>query len=53
MRLSVSTYAICILFISFSTICPGDLLIEIVFNFLQAFEENSPFAANKTALFDS
>ena len=49
MRLSASIYAICILFISFSTICAlipsWGFLIEIVFNFLQAFEENSPFCS--------
>ena len=57
MRLSFLIYAICILLISFSTICTQILswrfLIEIVFNFLQAFEEKSPFAAYKTALFES
>ena len=57
MRLSASIYAICILLISFSIICAlissWRFLIEIVFNFMQAFEEKSPFAANKTALFES
>ena len=57
MRLSASIYAICILLISFSTICAlipfWRFLIEIVFNFLQAFEEKSPFKEYKTALFES
>ena len=57
MRLLASIYAIYILFISFSTICTlipsWQFLIEIVFNFLQAFEENSPFTEYKTAMFES
>ena len=57
MQLSASIYAICILLISFSTICAlipsWRFLIEILFNFLQAFEEKSLFAAYKTALFES
>ena len=45
MRLSASIYAICILLISFSTICAlipsWRFFIETVFNLLQAFEEKN------------
>ena len=57
MRLSVSISAICNLFVSFSTTyalipCLGFLIVRVI-NFLQAFEENSPFAAYKTAQHES
>ena len=57
MPLSVSISAICCLFVSFSTICAlipcWGFLIVCFISFLQAFEENSPFAAYKTALLES
>ena len=45
------------LFVSFSTICAlipcwGFLIVRVI-NFLQAFEENSLFAAYETALIES
>ena len=44
-------------FVSFRTICDviscwGFLIVRVI-NFLQAFEENSPFSAYRTALFES